>query len=85
MGRRIQVCTVALIQILAQTKLACGIKKVLFGSDWPLFTPIISLKDWVEGIKNLKMPPPLKLMGLPELTQEEKEMILGGNAAKIYD
>jgi len=75
---------VALIQTLAQAKLGCGIKKVLFGSDWPLFTPLVPLKDWVEGIKKLKMPPPLKLMGLPELNQEEKEMILGGNAAEIY-
>jgi len=76
---------VALMQTLAQAKLGCGIKKVLFGSDWPLFTPIVPLKDWVEGIKKLKLPPPLKLMGLPELNQEEKQMILGENAANIYN
>ena len=74
---------VALFQTLLQAKMACGVEKILFGSDWPIFTPIMSLKKWVKGIKKMKIPAPLQLMGLPDLTEEEKNMILGGNAAKV--
>jgi predicted TIM-barrel fold metal-dependent hydrolase len=73
----------ALFQTLVQAKMSCGIKKILFGSDWPLFAPILSLKEWVNGIKKLKVLAPLKLMGLPDFTEEEKNKILGENAAKI--
>jgi len=70
-------------QTLIQAKLSCGINKILFGTDWPLFTPILSLKKWVAGIKKMKLPPPLQLMGLPEFSEEEKNKILGKNAAKL--
>ena len=73
----------AFIQALFQAKLSCGIDKILFGSDWPLFTPILSLKDWVKGIRKLKIPPPLKLMGLTDFTEKDKDKILGINAAKV--
>ncbi|MBA7507506.1 hypothetical protein ES706_06225 [subsurface metagenome] len=73
----------AFFQTLVQAKLSCGIEKILFGTDWPLFTPILSLKKWVRGIKKMKLPPPLQLMGLPEFTDEEKNKILGENAAKV--
>lgn len=38
------------IQGLYQAKMMCGIKKILFGSDWPLFTHIFSLENWVKVI-----------------------------------
>ncbi|MBA7691872.1 hypothetical protein ES703_100427 [subsurface metagenome] len=72
-------------QTLVQAKMTCGINKILFGTDWPLFSPILSLERWVNGIKKMELPPPLKLMGLPEFNEEEKKKILGGNAAKIFD
>lgn len=75
--------TPAFIQSLYQAKMTCGIEKVLFGSDWPLFTHILSQADWVDGIKKLKIPPPLKLMGIQEFTEEDKKAILGENAAKL--
>ncbi len=74
---------IAFFQTLIQAKLSCGIDKILFGTDWPLFTSMVSLKEWVEAIKKMKLPPPLKLMGLPEFTEEEKNKILGENAAKV--
>jgi predicted TIM-barrel fold metal-dependent hydrolase len=74
----------ALSQCLATAKVAHdGVGKILFGSDWPLFTEVMSQKEWVETIKGLEQPPPLQLMGLPEITEEDKQMILGGNAAKV--
>ncbi|MFX0073998.1 MAG: amidohydrolase family protein [Candidatus Hermodarchaeota archaeon] len=73
----------AFVQTLYQAKMLCGIEKILFGSDWPLFTHILSQTEWVKGIKKLKIPPPLKLMGITDFTEEEKSAILGDNAAKI--
>ena len=74
----------ALSQCLAIAKAAHGhVGKVLFGSDWPLFTEVMSQKEWVEAIRSLGHPPPLQMMGLPEITEEDKNMILGGNAAEV--
>ncbi len=72
-------------QTLVHAKMTCGINKILFGTDWPLFSPILSLEQWVKGIKEMELPQPLKLMGLPEFNEEEKNKILGGNAAQIFD
>jgi hypothetical protein len=73
----------AFIQNLLQAKMSCGIEKILFGSDWPLFTPILSLQEYAERIKKMKLPPPIKVMGMPEFTTEEVNKILGDNAAKL--
>ena len=75
----------AFFQTLIEAKMTCGINKILFGTDWPLFAPILSLKEYVDGIKKMKLPPPLKLMGLPEFTDDEKNKILGENAVKVLD
>ncbi len=74
---------ISLQQTLAQAKIICGIEKILFGTDWPLFHPLISQKEWVRIIKRLKIPPPLQLMGLKDLTDEDKELILGGNVKNL--
>ena len=70
---------------LAEAKMKCGVKKILFGSDWPLFVPHMSQKQWVQLIKDLKIPEPMKALGFPDLSEEEKRLILGGNAVKIFD
>ena len=73
-----------LAQVLSQAKLMHGgVQKVLFGSDWPLLTEIYSQKQWVEVIRSMEYPAPLQIMGLPEITEEDKEMILGKNAQKV--
>jgi predicted TIM-barrel fold metal-dependent hydrolase len=79
-----KVAAFVLCQALTQIKAASGsLRQVLFGTDWPLFTSILSLKDWVEGIRTLTMPPPLQMMGFKDFTDKDKEMILGGNAARL--
>jgi len=70
-------------QNVLQAKMRCGINKILFGTDWPLFAPIMSLKEYVDGIKELKLSPPMTLMGLSEFTDAEKNKILGDNAVKL--
>jgi len=72
-------------QALAEAKMKCGVEKILFGSDWPLFVPHMSQKEWVLAIKNLKVPEPMKALGIPDFTEEEKAMILGGNAIRVLD
>ena len=34
-------------------------------------------------MRDLEPPAPLELMGLPALTEEDKRLILGGNAARL--
>jgi hypothetical protein len=73
-----------LCQTLTQLKMGCGgLHKVLFGSDWPLFTPLFSQKEWVQAVKDLSMPPPLQMMGFKEFTDNDKEQILGENSERI--
>jgi hypothetical protein len=70
-------------QVLSMAKLMHGgIHKVLFGSDWPLFTEIYTQKRWVDAVRGLEYPPTLQMMGLPEITEEDKARILGANAQK---
>lgn len=71
------------VQMLQNARMTCGIEKILFGSDWPLFTHIVSQSEWVQGIKNLNVPEPLKQMGVQPFTEEEKKAILGNNAKKL--
>ena len=73
----------AFFQTLIEAKMTCGIDKILFGTDWPLFNSFLTLKEYVDGIKKMKLPPPMKMMGLPEFTEEEKNKILGENAKKL--
>jgi predicted TIM-barrel fold metal-dependent hydrolase len=70
-------------QVLSMAKLMHGgIHKVLFGSDWPLFTEICPQKQWVDAVRGLEYPPTLQMMGLPEITQDDKVAILGANAQR---
>jgi len=46
-----------------------GVDRVLFGSDWPWLSP----QPGIERIKNL------------DITEEEKQNILGRNAARLYN
>jgi predicted TIM-barrel fold metal-dependent hydrolase len=81
----LKIAPTSFIQTLVQAKMTCGVEKILFGTDWPLFSPILCLKKWVKGIQKLKVPPPLQLMGLPEFTEEEKSKILGENAKRVLN
>lgn len=72
-----------LIRALGMAKITCGIEKILFGSDWPLIPPNLSLKDWVDAVNGLRTPDILKQLGIPEITEHDKQLILGDTAAKI--
>jgi predicted TIM-barrel fold metal-dependent hydrolase len=68
-------------QMLSMAKLVHGgVHKVLFGSDWPLFTEIYTQEQWVKVIGELQHPPALQMMGLPAITGDDKARILGANA-----
>ena len=73
---------VVFFQTLSEAKMTCGVEKILFGSDWPLFTPFCPQPEWVDAIQTMALPPPLQAMGVPEFTEAEKRLILGGNAKK---
>ena len=60
---------------------------VLLGSDWPLIIkpPHPTYKQWVDAIRNLKIPEPVLQLGLGvrDFSQEEKDKILGENARAL--
>lgn len=57
---------------------------ILFGTDWPMIqSPFPGMKEWVEVIQNLHLPQACLDMGMRQFTQEEKDKILGGNAAAL--
>jgi predicted TIM-barrel fold metal-dependent hydrolase len=56
-----------------------GVSKVLFGTDDPIFSMVISTKDWVHLIRDL----PKKASSGISFTEEEVSAILGGNAAEM--
>ncbi|MFW9880864.1 MAG: amidohydrolase family protein [Candidatus Thorarchaeota archaeon] len=56
-----------------------GVEKVLFGSDSPIYDPVLSIKDVIEKIKNL----PHKATKGIQFTKEEIDAILGANAEKL--
>jgi predicted TIM-barrel fold metal-dependent hydrolase len=56
-----------------------GVEHVLFGSDSPVFDPILPIKDYIGIIQNLPKNAPKGIM----FTKEEVDAILGDNAAKL--
>lgn len=61
---------------------------VLMGTDWPWerIPPKPSAKEWFDFIRNMKIPKAVLDLGLgiKDFTQEEKDMILGENAMRLY-
>jgi hypothetical protein len=57
-----------------------GPEKVLFGSDAPIDTIVSPIGHWVRTIQDL----PEKAPEGVRFTKDEVDMILGGNAAKIF-
>ena len=52
--------------------------RVLFGTDGPAYTFLMSNKDWVEAIRTHHSPSGIKF------SQEEIEIFLGGSAMRLY-
>ena len=61
-----------------------GKKKVLYGTDWPA-TRLVKRANYTTWLERLKNPPPIvKQMGI-EFTQEEMDLFLGGNTARLFN
>ncbi|MCK9274409.1 MAG: amidohydrolase family protein [Syntrophales bacterium] len=58
-----------------------GCEKILFGSDGPVFEPVIPVADWIEILKSLPGMAPKGIV----FTKEEMDAILGGNAERMLD
>lgn len=68
------------IKRLDQMKKAVGLDRVLFGSDCPGLSKVMPLDRWVEAFRSL--PETAERHGR-EVTREESDLLLGGNAAKL--
>jgi len=51
-----------------------GPQRLIWGSDWPVCTLACSYEDWVRITEDL----------LKDLSETERDAILGGNAAQVY-
>ncbi len=58
-----------------------GISKVLFGTDAPVLSSVIPVREWIQLLKDLPDYSDDDIV----FTREEVDAILGGNAAAVYD
>lgn len=73
-----------LIQPLGMAKTLYGSENLLFGSNWPFFENVVNVKEWLQKIKSAKLPLLMRPFGFPSLEDEDRENILGINAAKLF-
>lgn len=62
-------------------------KLVLMGSDWPYAKDApLSHKGWFDAIRNMRIPPAIiqSSLAIRDFSEEEKKMILGGNAQSLF-
>ncbi|MGY5876681.1 MAG: amidohydrolase family protein [Candidatus Thorarchaeota archaeon] len=58
--------------------------RTIWGSDFPLFENRLGLKDWVDFFKNLQIPESLVDEGYPQVDQEDIEIVMWQNAARVF-
>ena len=58
--------------------------RMLFGSDFPLFEYAMLLKDWVQFFTELRIADELVERGYPQVTEEEIELFMWKNAARLF-
>jgi predicted TIM-barrel fold metal-dependent hydrolase len=58
--------------------------RMLWGSDFPLFEHMMELSEWVSFFRNLQIPDSLLEVGYPQVTQEEIEIVMWKNAARLF-
>jgi uncharacterized protein len=68
-----------LLQLLRCPGYGCTYDRILWGSDYPLTTPKDSLRLLRE-----ELPAAAERLQLPMIPDDAMDLILGGNAARIY-
>jgi predicted TIM-barrel fold metal-dependent hydrolase len=68
------------VRRLDEMKQAIGLERVLFGSDCPGLSAVMSLERWVQAFRDL--PETAGRYGC-EITSDEVDLMLGGNAAAL--
>ena len=58
--------------------------RMLFGSDFPLFEYAMPLKAWIEFFSNLRISNELVGQGYPQVSQDELELVMWKNAARLF-
>ncbi|MHA2192838.1 MAG: amidohydrolase family protein [Candidatus Thorarchaeota archaeon] len=58
--------------------------RMIWGSDFPLFEPVMPLKKWMEFFVNLQMPDSMLEMGYPKVSPEEIETVMWKNASRLF-
>lgn len=71
---------IVLRHLLRCQRFGCTYDRILWGTDFPVTPPGPSLELFRETLPALA-----KKLGLPSISAEGLELMLGGNAARIYD
>lgn len=72
-------------QMIAEAKMMRVFpNRMLFGSDFPLFEYAMLLKDWVQFFTELRIADELVERGYPQVTEEEIELFMWKNAARLF-
>jgi predicted TIM-barrel fold metal-dependent hydrolase len=58
--------------------------RMLWGSDFPLFEYAMPLGEWARFFSNLRLPESLIDEGYEQVTDEELEMVMWKNAARLF-
>ncbi|MFX1260503.1 MAG: amidohydrolase family protein [Promethearchaeota archaeon] len=58
--------------------------RVIWGSDFPLFEQVMSLKKWSEFFANLQVPDSILDEGHAQVTKDEIEAVMWKNAARLF-
>ncbi len=70
-------------QIIIMLKEAFGSNRTLFASDWPWYEQEAPIANWIKEVVKMKTPLMLKPFGMPNVNDDDKKLILGGNARRI--
>ena len=70
-------------QTIIMIKEAFGAEKLLFSSAWPWFELQAPVAAWAKEVKKMKTSLVLKPFGLPNVDDDEKDLILRKNALRI--
>lgn len=58
--------------------------RMIFGSDFPLFEYAMPLVEWVDFVSHLQVPSELVEHGYPQIRDDELELLMWKNAARLF-
>jgi len=58
--------------------------RVIWGSDFPLFEHVMSMRDWANFFSSLRLPNTMTEQGHQQITDDDNEYVMWKNAERIF-